>query len=946
MRAEWAKQRPGQEFLSLRQFLENTSNQAYLDQVYGSSSVVPMLLAMTRAMSEVYVHLPFKRNRYGANPVEALSALRRSLPLPCMEFNREILGIFHKLHDPHTTYELPEPLGNATAFLPLQIGLCEDLTRECFVVTHVAEGLRSETLRPGVDITHWNGMPIAMVVEELASRESGANRDACRARAIFNLTSRPLKRLPVPEAPLVVLGYGNGEEVTLEWSVRVTEEDDSLRRLLYNLPDPEELGWTTVDLLEGVAWKVLSLEHPTATEPVSVGVLRIRSFDDEPNSFVNLMRKVLAEIRGQAPLALIVDVRGNGGGTVQCGERLLQMLSPRKIEPVKFQYLNTDTVRALIAAREETDLDRFELREDEGLIYSAARQLTTSEEANDRGQQYWGRVALVTDPHCYSTTDLFAAGFQDHRIGPVIGVYGTTGGGGASVWSYSSEFAGKTMPDGYQFPHLAPGADLRLSVMQCMRSGPSEGRVLEDFGVTPDQHYVPTQQDLLGQDEDLYRFAFSTLLQTEGLRKIRVDARVVAYDFNVEPTEMLRVDGEVEGVDRVELLIDGVVVGQERATSEPYRFQLETEALLANGPVPLPETVELLCYRTLQESKEKPWPRKEQLVAKRKYGRSQFSAWDQGASRFMERKLSRDVLYFVSGRGVRSAEEALAILEQWRKLGLPKRLRLMSYGEGLHYLRQAGCEVLALDTGDDPGLMQVGEAFARWLEEQKRLPGRLINHEEWDLAPRIRHLHGTELDWPGRSVLLTHRKESAFWFEETRKLYPLVIQLAPFGIPGPVMSGKGAGGIRLAVVSRKQELLFPLAGLLTEAAARLPGLEIDWDPRMQVKGRTRQKVWDATELDLLLAVADIVVTKGDEDVIDQARLRGKPCISVSFSDWGSNAFFPPTFESLVEVHYLDLNAELFLTLLSDVLRHQQGPVPVLKEDGAQQAARGLSEWMK
>ena len=43
---------------------------------------------------------------------------------------------------------------------------------------------------------------------------------------------------------------------------------------------------------------------------------------------------------------------------------------------------------------------------------------------------------LITDALSYSATDMFAAGFQDHGIGPVIGVGGATGAGGANVWSH------------------------------------------------------------------------------------------------------------------------------------------------------------------------------------------------------------------------------------------------------------------------------------------------------------------------------------------------------------------------------------------------------------------------------------------------------------------------------------------------------------------------------
>lgn len=243
-------------------------------------------------------------------------------------------------------------------------------------------------------------------------------------------------------------------------------------------------------------------------------------------------------------------------------------------------------------------------------------------------------------------------------------------------------------------------------------------------------------------------------------------------------------------------------------------------------------------------------------------------------------------------------------------------------------------------------MMQMGDAFGLWLEGRGRLPGSLINHEEWDLMPRVRHLHSMEMDWPGRSVLLTHNKDNSPWYEDTRRLYPLVIPLAPFGIRGTGMSRSGAGEIRVAVVSRKRELLFPLAQLLNEAAARKPGLKLDWDPRMQVKGQTRQQAWSEAELDQVLAQADLVLTKGDREVIDLARLRGKPCLSVAFGDYGTDPFFPTSDRSLFELSYLDLNVDFLLTLVSDLTRAEAGPLPVLEEDGAMQAARQLAEWIR
>jgi C-terminal processing protease CtpA/Prc len=64
---------------------------------------------------------------------------------------------------------------------------------------------------------------------------------------------------------------------------------------------------------------------------------------------------------------------------------------------------------------------------------STAFPLYPIELVNSVGQLYQGPVVLVTDAQCYSACDIFAAGFQDHQIEPVLGVEANTGGGGANV---------------------------------------------------------------------------------------------------------------------------------------------------------------------------------------------------------------------------------------------------------------------------------------------------------------------------------------------------------------------------------------------------------------------------------------------------------------------------------------------------------------------------------
>ena len=70
-----------------------------------------------------------------------------------------------------------------------------------------------------------------------------------------------------------------------------------------------------------------------------------------------------------------------------------------------------------------------------GADYSQGSQMLADDAYNDIGQTYQGPVVLIIDALCYSTTDIFAAGFQHHGIGTILGVSANTGGGDANVWA-------------------------------------------------------------------------------------------------------------------------------------------------------------------------------------------------------------------------------------------------------------------------------------------------------------------------------------------------------------------------------------------------------------------------------------------------------------------------------------------------------------------------------
>ena len=107
--------------------------------------------------------------------------------------------------------------------------------------------------------------------------------------------------------------------------------------------------------------------------------------------------------------------------------------------PEPAQFINTSLSLTICNALDQYSQWRDSIRRavETGTTFSSAYPLTPCVDCNEKGQRYYGPVILITNALCYSTADIFAAGFQDHEIGEVLGVEGSTGAGGANVVTHS-----------------------------------------------------------------------------------------------------------------------------------------------------------------------------------------------------------------------------------------------------------------------------------------------------------------------------------------------------------------------------------------------------------------------------------------------------------------------------------------------------------------------------
>lgn len=282
--------------------------------------------------------------------------------------------------------------------------------------------------------------------------------------------------------------------------------------------------------------------------------VRIRTFAvRDPDAFVAEFIRLLKELPGDG---LILDVRGNGGGHIFAAERLLQTLTPGPIEPERLQFISSagtlelcrrNRMPALGLSSWTTSLEQAVLT---GSTYSQALPLTDAISCNQIGQRYHGPVVLLVDGRCYSATDIFAAGFEDHGIGVIVGTSPTTGAGGANVWGHdllSQVYA----PDGSPLKPLPHKMGMRIAIRQTLRVGPRAGTLLEDFGVSPKPEHIhrTTRRDLLHDDADLFEFAVGVLddLPVHRLTLTETGRTGDQVQFRME----------CEGITRLDFYLDG-----------------------------------------------------------------------------------------------------------------------------------------------------------------------------------------------------------------------------------------------------------------------------------------------------------------------------------------------------------------------------------------------------
>lgn len=418
---------------------------------------------------QLYAHIYLKQTIYGINPIQKLKLLDKKLKnLSTREFHNEMLNIFLEFHDLHTRYILPDTYASKLASLGFTLEEYYEHNTLQYIVTNT--NFNHQFFKPGVRITHWNGTPIERAVYLNGEKQYGSNQAARRANGLRYMTQRLFRWQLPPDEEWIDIKYISDDkkdhEIRINWKGEIIPFDriEKFRKKIFNY-GIDDVSITYQQLNKYLFSKTLDnknqsikqfattinleLQNSSIGDNLQFGRLKTKhgifgyiriwnfQFDDAykvVEEFSNILHKLPQN-------GLIIDIRNNPGGYIVAGEILLQTLTSRTINPSKFHFLNSLFTLDICSNNLQDSFSQWKDSISEsietGAVYSQGFPIEGKEnEYNLIGQQYYGPIVLIVDALSYSTADIFASGFKDHNIGPIIGTTNNMGAGGANNWRY------------------------------------------------------------------------------------------------------------------------------------------------------------------------------------------------------------------------------------------------------------------------------------------------------------------------------------------------------------------------------------------------------------------------------------------------------------------------------------------------------------------------------
>ena len=398
---------------------------------------------------------------------------RLNRPISKLNFAGIVAEAIAEIRDGHARLEFDSmtnaALGRARVF-PMRVRLEGDR-----VMVQFNDSPRDSTIRPGMEILRINGRPVADIVSALLPKVSGDGfiETGRRARLGRNFASLFWLYVEQPDAFTVTARDTAGRSITTTFA-GVLEADRA----------------TIVNPVNAVmATNMARIEGPPGNialqffDDTTVARLRVRAFDGK--GFPATLDSAFNALREKRTRALILDLRGNGGGVDEYGALLVSYFVPKP-----FRYF--DRIRlTTIAPSFATWLPRtFDALRTGTVADSSGGFLVTQTYHSGVGEQkpathpFRGKLVVLIDGGSFSTTADVAAQLRSHKRATFVGE------------ETAGTYEGNT--SGLNALIVLPNSGLRLKIMMygywnAVRPPDKPGR-----GILPDHIVAGRVADLLG----------------------------------------------------------------------------------------------------------------------------------------------------------------------------------------------------------------------------------------------------------------------------------------------------------------------------------------------------------------------------------------------------------------------------------------------------------------
>lgn len=554
----------------------------------------------------LYVNRYHKEAVYGASVAigDQAKIIEQNAPSMSTEALELALSrLWHSQRDGHLNFFFPKPYSCYASMLPFTLVEVFAPDAEHSVVVKSLRSFASslaDAPQIGDELVAYDGLPIEKAIEGQIATYGGSNSSGGYAQALYTLTVRDHRLHLVPEGDSVELTFKTPEgrlyTIDAPWT---TQRDDwcvtppNGYSMAEGTTDPLALAESTddplrEDVLQGDAQSpylllcsdiesAYALEQnasglaliPTSNRDISYalvenrygvfGYLKLATFMStgyQADAAFELIRNLLAtELRDTR--GLVIDLRGNPGGTIELAEKLPQLFASREVPVQGARLLNTELNDFIL---NNSFLGMGPSAQWSSVIneaagtdarYTKTATFTAGSDANAAGQAYFAPVAVLTDALTYSAAEHFASIMQDEGIATIWGEDLKTGGGASNAMDQEMfvRYVGEP------FVSLPAGHSMRVAWRQFIRTGRNEGMVLEDLAVTSDRRVRLTLDELLsGTPTQLNRITSDlAYLSARG-----VSSAYFGFPKQTESSiDAIGIDLTVTNTDDVQVWIDG-----------------------------------------------------------------------------------------------------------------------------------------------------------------------------------------------------------------------------------------------------------------------------------------------------------------------------------------------------------------------------------------------------